>query len=522
MRKEILEEIGLTKSEINVYLALLELGSTTTGKIVDKAEVASSKIYEILDKLIQKGLASFIIKSGVKYFEAAPPERIMDYMKEKERKFNSQKDELKKLLPELELKQKLAKHKSEATVFRGLKGAETAMNQILKTMKKGEEYYLIGGVAGAWKPFMRFIKHYHEKRSKLGIKVKILYSEAGHEWAEDIKNLPNTEIKFAPSQLLTSNFILMYKDITILAVPTKTDVTYFKIENKEVTDSFKSQFELLWNQKVQTFEGQEAVESAFNLITKSAKKNDVVNVFAAKPETQRGADFNVQWNREIRKKVKNVKLMYYGDNKKNRERAKEIEKQGCETKIIPTQETLPISTIVVGDKVFNTVWGKKPILFEIENKTLADSLRGNFDLLWNQDTRIVKGVDAIQNIFEDMLEAGNVDFIAARGYFVDKRPKYIDDWEKRAIKQGFKMRNLVDPETKGHRITKFPFVRTKYTLPKEFAKLSVIWIYGNKVVISNWTEKEPIAVIIENKSLHDMYKTQFELLWNKDIIKSSN
>ena len=67
---KILEEIGLTKSEVKTYLALLEIGSSSTGDIVEKAQVASSKIYEILDKLSQKGLVSFIIKSGVKYFEA--------------------------------------------------------------------------------------------------------------------------------------------------------------------------------------------------------------------------------------------------------------------------------------------------------------------------------------------------------------------------------------------------------------------------------------------------------------------
>ena len=82
MIEKTLEEIGLTKSEIKVYLALLELGSSQTGKIVQKSKAASSKIYEILEKLIQKGLVSYIIKSGIKHFEAAPPERIMDYLEE--------------------------------------------------------------------------------------------------------------------------------------------------------------------------------------------------------------------------------------------------------------------------------------------------------------------------------------------------------------------------------------------------------------------------------------------------------
>ena len=77
------------------------------------------------------------------------------------------------------------------------------------------------------------------------------------------------------------------------------------------------------------------------------------------------------------------------------------------------------------------------------------------------------------------------------------------------------MRNLIDKGAKGHRITKFSFAKTKYTLPVEFSKLSVFWIYGNKVVISNWVDEEPTAVIIENKAVYGMYKQQFELLWKK-------
>ena len=77
MEFELLKEIGLTDSEIKVYVALLEIGSSSKGPIVDKSGVASSKIYELLEKLMQKGLVSQVIKSNVKYFEAAPPKRLL-------------------------------------------------------------------------------------------------------------------------------------------------------------------------------------------------------------------------------------------------------------------------------------------------------------------------------------------------------------------------------------------------------------------------------------------------------------
>lgn len=77
------------------------------------------------------------------------------------------------------------------------------------------------------------------------------------------------------------------------------------------------------------------------------------------------------------------------------------------------------------------------------------------------------------------------------------------------------MRNIVDIGVNGHKITKFSFAKTKYNLDKSFVDLSVFWIYGNKVVISNWAGKEPIAMIIENREIVKMYKKQFEMLWNK-------
>lgn len=381
MQTELLEEIGLTKSEIKVYFALLELGSSSTGKIVDKSKVASSKIYEILDRLIQKGLVSYIIEAGTKQFEAADPKRILDYVNEKEEQLNQQKRELDNLIPQLELKKKWSQYQSKAAIFKGIKGAETAFADILETMEKGEEYYVMGATPSL-PTFGRFIRNYHKRISKKGIKVKLLFSEQGKEWAEHIKDIPFIKLKFAPSQLFASSFISIYKNKILITVSTQKDIILFRIDNKEIADSFGSQF---------------------------------------------------KW-------------------------------------------------------------------------------------LWNQETRIIKGLDVIQTLFEDMLNYKEADLIGARGYFIDQRPKYVDEWEKRAIKKGFKWRNIVDIGVKGHRITKLSFAETKYNIPKEFSSLSVFWIYGNKVVITNWVEKEPIAVIIENKNLYKTYKEQFESLWNKKII----
>ncbi len=108
MIKNILQRIGLTEGEIRVYTALLELGSSTTGKITKKSGISGSKVYEVLDRLGNKGLVTHVIINGVKHFEAANPERILDYLDEKEKQLEDEKKSIQKIIPELILKQSLS------------------------------------------------------------------------------------------------------------------------------------------------------------------------------------------------------------------------------------------------------------------------------------------------------------------------------------------------------------------------------------------------------------------------------
>ncbi|MFA6398795.1 MAG: helix-turn-helix domain-containing protein, partial [archaeon] len=68
MNSALLEKIGLSKGEIKVFLALNRLGESTVGKIVSESEVSKSKVYDILEKLIRKGLAGYIVREDTKYF----------------------------------------------------------------------------------------------------------------------------------------------------------------------------------------------------------------------------------------------------------------------------------------------------------------------------------------------------------------------------------------------------------------------------------------------------------------------
>ncbi len=519
MNKELLEEIGLTKSEINVYLALLELGSSTTGKIVEKSKASSSKIYEILDKLMEKGLVSYIIESGVKHFEAAPPERIMDYIEEKEEKVSKQKQELKKLIPELELKRTLSKYKTEATIFKGVKGGETAFRYLINSMTKKDEW--IGFIVSFTnRRYFNLLTKLHGWRAKKGLKARILFNEKNKEDGKVREKLPYTKVKYVPDELQTPAIVNVAGNITLINIMSE-EVTVFMIENKEVADSFRNQFEKLWEQNVFTYNGQEAVESAYNSILGAVKKDDEVVVFAAKPKTKEGADFNLEWTEKIRPKVKDYRLLYYGETEKNKKRAQDFEKRNCQTKIIPTEQTLPISTVVAGDVVLNSVWGKSPLAFNIKNKTVADSFRHNFNLLWDQEVKVYRGVKAIKELWNYMLE-GSDELLAYGG--AEKSltllgDSFWDNFHKRRITNKTKFRAVFHQSLKERatQLNKLQLTEVR-TTSKNFEELAETVISGNKVAIIIYSDA-PYGFLIEEKIAVKSYSKFFELIWKESKTK---
>ena len=54
MDTSLLEDIGLSKGEIKVYLTLLNLGNTKVGYIIEKSGMASSAVHNAINTLIEK------------------------------------------------------------------------------------------------------------------------------------------------------------------------------------------------------------------------------------------------------------------------------------------------------------------------------------------------------------------------------------------------------------------------------------------------------------------------------------
>ena len=236
---KILEKIGITRNEIKVYLALLELGTTATGPLIKKSELHSSRVYEALNQLIKKGLVRFIIKTNKKYFLAEEPDSIIDILEDRKR-------EIKKILPQLRAIRPKEIDQEKSTVYEGYKGVRSVYDRIIRTLKKGDEI-LVFGARGADESFMAktYFMEYTNRRIAKGIKMRMIFNADARETGKYYSRLENTEVRFMPPDMKTPAAVDIYSDNIGILVLKKNPVV-FLITSKEVADSYRQFFEMFW------------------------------------------------------------------------------------------------------------------------------------------------------------------------------------------------------------------------------------------------------------------------------------
>ena len=244
MDTAVLEKIGLSKAETKVYLSLMGLGSVPSGKIVKETELRKSTVYESIRRLQEKGLVSYIINEGRKYFETAEPGRIIDYITEQKRKLNETESEAKKLIIELKNGFDILKPQAEAHVFAGIEGFKTMRRDALRNSKG--EILLIGAIAMEDEVIPGYFEEWNKERQKHKTNLKILYKESAK--SKMLKNLMGKmlEMRFLPKEIENPSIINIYGDRVVNVLWKGKYPICFLLISKEIADSYRNYFEWLW------------------------------------------------------------------------------------------------------------------------------------------------------------------------------------------------------------------------------------------------------------------------------------
>lgn len=236
-----LERIGLLKNDRKVYLSLLEIGSATVSQLVKKTGLHRSYVYDILDKLIDLGLASFTIRNNKKYFNVENPEDIIKVIENRKEEIEKDKETIAKVLPQLIGKQRTALERQEAKVFTGKAGIKSILEDILNVGKD----FVGFGAEGKFKDIYKwYFTNWQMRRVKQGIKYKIIYN-IKLRVKRPTKEQRLVQVKFLPEKYEFPATTIVYGDKVAILLWDKTPIG-FVLENKDIMKSFLSYFYVLW------------------------------------------------------------------------------------------------------------------------------------------------------------------------------------------------------------------------------------------------------------------------------------
>ncbi|MFH0715182.1 MAG: helix-turn-helix domain-containing protein [Candidatus Diapherotrites archaeon] len=234
----LLESAGLTDAEERVYIALLELGGSTVGPLIEKTGLHRATLYDVLRRLQEKGLVGTVLEGKILHFQAQHPRVLVDLEEEKLQK-------LREVVPLLE--QKHGVHSREGVfVFQGVRGIRLVLEDLLDELTPSGEYCDFG-VSGLFKKTMgAFWFKFQQEKKRRKIKSRVIFNE-GLKFSDPelLKNYFG-EARFHPPENFSPTDTVIFRDTVVLFVWNANPATAIVIRNAENAKGYQNQFELLW------------------------------------------------------------------------------------------------------------------------------------------------------------------------------------------------------------------------------------------------------------------------------------
>lgn len=240
MNLQILKKLGLSEGEIKVYSALLELGVSSINNIHEKVGMDRRNIYDILNKLVERGLVSYIEENGKRTFKLSNPDKLLSYIEEKKSNLDSVKEEVEKIIPSMQTIFKSEKQELFSEIFRGPEGLKAVWDDMLNY----PAIYWIGSGNYVPQKYPAYWKDWNQRRIKR--KVRSLHLFRFEKRTEVNKNLVET-YKFLPKEFSGNPTVTVVYGDKVSQMLFGENITVFVIQSKELAENYKIYHKFLWD-----------------------------------------------------------------------------------------------------------------------------------------------------------------------------------------------------------------------------------------------------------------------------------
>lgn len=248
-----LKKIGLSDNEAKVYLALLELGSSTVQKISEKAGVKRPTTYVEIEALMKMGVVTTFEKAGKKdrptktLFRAEDPEYLKNII-EREKKLAVERERtLGDVLPELGKLFLAAGERPRVRFFEGVEGIYTIQEELLNSKIKS-----VKGVTSLDSLFKTFPKHtndYTDRRIANGIRSRLIYTSSQGAILKKNDSEALRESRYIPKEKFPYTLdgdITIFGDCVAFSVLNKSRPYGVVLESPEIANTVSIVFNIAW------------------------------------------------------------------------------------------------------------------------------------------------------------------------------------------------------------------------------------------------------------------------------------
>ncbi len=126
-----LTELGLGENEAQLYEILLQNSQATIPLLKQKSPFSRTMLYYVLNNLEGYGLVTTDKQGKKTVYNAAPPEKLEEFMVSQQKELERQKSLLKEVIGDLQSVYRLSHHKPGVRFFEGKEGLVNAYDEVL-------------------------------------------------------------------------------------------------------------------------------------------------------------------------------------------------------------------------------------------------------------------------------------------------------------------------------------------------------------------------------------------------------
>lgn len=247
--ESILLGVGYSEDEVKVYLATLMLGSRPVSIIAKEIGFRRSKTYDVIRKLLEKGLLQEYSRNKVLHFSAVKPSTLLSTIRNQREHFDSIIDQLTRALPALEVLNLKSVNKTKLELWRG----DDAMCAIMEETfdhPNSTMYYLMD-YSTCWpkgrdKKYIDWDKRFTEKRTKSNISIHSICNRS-----PDSDEANHNASKFKRSMRMIENFNLPFEVAIhidqVRVICSGREVSGIVIRDPEIAQVFQTLFQAVWS-----------------------------------------------------------------------------------------------------------------------------------------------------------------------------------------------------------------------------------------------------------------------------------